>query len=358
MADFTDLHVQDIQGSHSRNRSKGVTLLFTDRTSNIVKRLIKPIKKNIAYGSEVTFDVMHEKGENTYWADMNTVDNTTVKDLMGTGKTPWFHLISSWGYHQYELDAAGDTKSHGDRMQFYKTMKMRAKGEDANFIEQLEAAFWNSPAVANTKQMFGMGYWVPKQTGTPSFQGDIPVNPSGHSTTVANISTVDYPRWQAWAGAYASVTQADLIDKITNAILETKFEAPIDIPSNENPSTRMIYVNKTTLLALETIAQSRNDNFKGELQYDGSLTVRSIPVERVPYFDENAGDSSKAGYGSPVWGIDWGTIELQTRAGKWMKSSNAVAVPDMHNMKRFFSDTTLSLVCIDRRKNWVLSTAA
>lgn len=271
-------------------------------------------------------------------------DTGGVTDMLTNGTVPW--RASS---NHYEFDV-GEVAMNRAPARILDLVKVRKMGSEISMYELMEANWWGKPTDSGDEESpWGVGYWLPTATGTPTWNNCIP---SGFTTNVGGIPPATYTRWRPWAGAYTSVTKADLIRLIRKAMYSTTFKNPVQlIPSMEKSGNVAIYSTYDVVRTMEELAEGQNDNLGNDLAAkDGMVKVRRIDVVPVPYLDANTSNN-------PVYGINWKTMGCATLEGQWAVDSPPEKVPNQHRVVRVHKDYIYNFVCVDRRKNWVLATA-
>jgi len=271
-------------------------------------------------------------------------DTGGVIDMLTTGDVEWRATTN-----HYEFDV-GEVAINRDPARILDLVKVRRTGCDYSTYEIMEDNFWGKPTSStDTETPWGVGYWLPTATGTPTFNNCIP---SGFTTSVGGIAPATYTRWRPWAGAYTAITKADLIRAIRKAMYKTSFKNPVNIlPSAEKGSGEKvkIYTTYEVVRTMEEIAEGQNDNLGNDVaSKDGAVTLRRIKVNAVPWLDANTSTN-------PVYGINWSTFGCATLSGQWAVENAPEKVPNQHRVVRVHKDYIYNFVCVDRRKNWVLA---
>jgi hypothetical protein len=73
-----------------------------------------------------------------------------------------------------------------------------------------------------------------------------------------------------------------------------------------------------------------------------------VPVTWVPFLEANTAN--------PVYGINWGSLKPAFLAGEYMREEGPTAASNQHSVFVTHVDTTLNLMCSNRRLNFVLGT--
>jgi hypothetical protein len=215
-----------------------------------------------------------------------------------------------------------------------------------SFYELLEELLWSKPTDSgNTKDPFGLAYWVVKNA-TEGFNGG---NPSGFSDGRAGIDTTEYPRWANWTAQYAQITKEDLVRKMRRAHRRTRFRSPVSHATpNLGAMKNGIYTNDTVIGLLEEALEAQNMNLGNDLaSKDGRTLFKSTPVTYAPKLDDDSTD--------PIYMLDWKWLSIGVLAGWENNLSKPYMVPGKHLVRRVDLDASLNMVCTDLRRQTVIS---
>jgi hypothetical protein len=225
-----------------------------------------------------------------------------------------------------------------------------------NLLE--EALAGSLPTQADTDQILGIGAWLsPCGTTTSSlyvtatdttggFNGIVlRSEDGGSSNTVAGIDSSDVAnsRWRNFCATHGGTMNSTLVQQIVRALTRTDFKT---LPEQEGKSLRR--TGKTALLMghtfadqYEAIVNSGPDWLNGDAAGKTNIKIRSVPVVRVPVFDNYSH--------LPVFGVNTKHLYGRTLAGYWMKKYPFQS--DRDSMHTFTSAILgqCQLVCDNRR---------
>jgi hypothetical protein len=221
-----------------------------------------------------------------------------------------------------------------------------------DLAKHMEERFWTKPAAStDSSRMYGIPYWIVYPgtvSGNGAFDGG---NPSGFSAGAGNLDSTTYSAWKNWAATYAAVTSTDLIRKWRRAATFTNFKAPVPSPSYNTGNNYGYYTNYNVIGPLEEALEAQNDNLGNDIaSKDGRLLFRQVPVTWVPYLEANTAN--------PVYGINWGVLKPAFLAGEYMREEGPNPASSQHTVFVTHVDTTLNLMCTNRRMNFVLGNSA
>ena len=268
-------------------------------------------------------------------------DTVNITDVIDQLQINWVHMQNSWAFiYQETLMNKGESL-------IFNVIQPRRADCLISLVEELENKAWSSPASSSVKtEPYGLPYWIVKNTVTTGFTGGAA---SGHST-VANVNLTDTPNFKNYADTYTSVSKADLIKKLRTAHRKCGFKSPITIQDYRGTSGQRyrLYVNEATISSLESVGESQNESLGKDLaSMDGTMTFRNHPIIWVPKLDEDSGN--------PVYMVDHSPFYPVCLVGDYLRESEAKPAPSQHNVFQVFVDLTYNYLCIDRRRNAVIT---
>lgn len=276
-----------------------------------------------------------------YGEDVKAVDDTTI-----SASVPWTKQTASWSY---DVD---EPLFQSDKETIVEMLMVREHSCMNKLHELNEQNLWSSPSSTTDKRPMGIPFWMQKDaTTTPggAFNGG---NPSTHASGCAGVSSVTYPNWRNWTFGYAAVTTNDLVQKLKYSLYSTEFIPPDPHPTlGFGQATYTIYTVWSVTDELERVAESRNDNLGSDVaRYLNRVTVGGVPFKAVPYLTQN--DST-----NPLYGINWDSWRPFLKRGCDRRRTGPLKTPGQHTVRDVFIDTWMNYMCIDRRRNFVGSTA-
>lgn len=309
----------------------------------IMGRLLKEDRVLIQSGKGFERRVMLSQSGAARHVEMFATDNTSIIDVLELLNVPWRHAMTDYTIERRE-NLMNKTPA-----ELVNLLTVRRTDAMISLTEVLETAGWASPVDSSDRiEPFGIPHWVVKNS-SEGFNGG---NPSGFSAGAGGISTTAFPKWANYTAQYVSVTKTDLIFRMRRAHMSTNFKSPVDIKDLRTGKGERfrIYLNLETLLSIESLAEFQNDQLGADVaSMDGRTVFKKNPLVYVPQLDADATD--------PVYMIDTNTLYIIALAGDILQESGMQRVPNSHNTMQNFIDLTYNFVCIDRRRNAVLSTA-
>lgn len=279
-------------------------------------------------------------------SELYATDSVNVSDVMQTANIPWRHITTNYAIERREIAM---NRAPAEIVDLVRIRRNDAMIDLAKFLEE---RFWTKPATAtDTQRMYGIPYWIvyPGTTTAANggFEGANPYSGVG----AGNLSSVSYPAWSNWACTYTAITSTDLIRKWRRAATFTNFKAPVPSPSYDTGSNYGYYTNYNVIGPLEEALEAQNDNLGNDVaSKDGRLLFRQTPVTWVPYLEANTAN--------PVYGINWGCLKPAFLAGEYMREEGPNSASSQHTVFVTHVDTTLNLMCTNRRAQFVLGTGS
>lgn len=270
-------------------------------------------------------------------------DQTNIPDVIDQLQIPWRHVQTSWG-----LIYQTDILMNRGKSLIFNVIKPKRAAALLGLVEELEERAWGTAPSSTDKVLpYSIQYWI-VENATTGFNGGVP---SGHST-IANVSLTDSPNFKNYTALYTSVTKSDLVKKLRTAHRKIRFMSPItedDYRGGIGERYRL-YTNESVVSNLEDLGEAQNENLGRDIaSMDGTITFRRNPIIWVPKLDARTDN--------PVYMIDHSTFYPVCLKGDYLRESEATKAPNQHNLYQVFLDMTYNYLCVDRRRNAVLSTS-
>lgn len=270
-------------------------------------------------------------------------DQVNIPNVIDQLTVPWRHAKASWG-----LIYQTDILMNRGKSLIFNVIKPRRASSLIKLVEELEDKAWAAaPSSTNTKLPYSIQYWL-VENATTGFNGGVP---SGH-TTIAGVSLTDSPNFKNYTAIYTSKTKADLIKKMRTAHRKIRFVSPVTIDDYRGGigERYRLYINETTMTALEDVGEGQNENLGRDIaSMDGTITFKRNPIKWVPALDSRTDD--------PVYMVDHSTFYPVVLKGDYLRESEATRAPLQHNVYQVFVDLSYNYVCLDRRRSAVLTTS-
>lgn len=319
---------------------------WTDIATNLTEyevlpKMLKQDKVVFDGGKGITRNAMVTDSGAAKHVGLFAVDDVNVGDVMKTFTVPWRHTTTSYAFDRREEAMNSGAQAIVD------LIKVRRADAMISLAKLLESTFWGKPATsADTTTPYGLDYWI-VYSATTGFNGG---NPTGFSDGCGGLDSTTYTRWRNYTAQYTDVTKADLIAKMRTAHRKTDFKSPVDIPdyrTGKGQSFR-IYMNETTIAAMETLGEGQNENLGRDLAaMDGTLTFRKNPLIYIPQLDDDTGN--------PVYMVNWNAFFLAFLRGEYLREEKPTKASKQHTVFEVFVDLTWNTVCVDRRRQALIA---
>jgi hypothetical protein len=320
---------------------KGAFLdLQTDLSDHVaVREMWEGRQKKFSGGHPWEFMAQIDHNHSARTVGLFEDDGLSLTDTMIQGVVEPRHLNASYIYDQREQAFNRGAAAIAD------LVYTRYVGMMVSFYELLEEILWGKPDdSADVKTPFGISYWVTR-SATGGFCGGDPV---GFAAGRAGISTTTQPRWANWSDDYAAISKEDLLDKMRQAHMETRFRSPVSHPQPDLGAMRNgIYANGKTVRALELLCEEQNMNLGMDLASTGGRALfKGTPITYAPFLDDDSED--------PVYMLDWKWMAVGVLEGWEKQLSKPMPVPNKSKVRRVDLDATLQMVCTSLRHQAVL----
>lgn len=268
-------------------------------------------------------------------------DVVNISDVLVQMNVPWRQCKTSWGFIFQET-----LMNRGEAM-VTNIIKPRRIDAMISLVEEFENKAWAAPSSSSDKtNPYGLPYWVVKNA-TTGFNGGAP---SGW-TDVAGVNLTTTPTFKNYTAAYTAVSKPDLVKKMRTAKRAIGFKSPVDVNDYRSGKGERfkIYVNESVFTQFEDIGESQNENLGRDIaSIEGfDLSFRGHSIRWVPKLDADTTN--------PVYMIDHSTFYPVCLKGDWMRESDAMRSPDNHDVYQIFLDNSYNYICVDRRRNAVIS---
>lgn len=324
-------------------------LKFTDLMSDYqdtvaLKRIFKKKKTTFQAGTSVRFNVILDHNGSFRFVGLFENDRVNPTDVMTYGEMPWRHMTWNWAIERREIAM---NRSPRRIVNLIQTRRMAGMGSGILGVEQ---ALWRVPAT-DSAAFVGIPFYIVKSstatTTNDGFNGGLP---SGYTTVAGLTSAGTSARWANYAASHGdNFTKSGLIRAMRRAIFKTDFKPLVaGMPTYAVGDDKEIYTNYDSLAKLEEMAEAQNENIGRDLaSYDGQVMIRKIPVNAIKALDDDTTN--------PFYGINWSEFGAIGLSGEWMREETTPKVAGQHTVAATFTDSTINVICRNRRKQWVLS---
>ncbi len=267
-------------------------------------------------------------------------DDISIADHLADITVDWRHATAHWA-----LDVRTAMMNRGKSL-IRNIIRPRRMGAMIDLAQELETRAWVLRGVSDTKFPNGIPYYV-VPNNTTGFNGNLP---SGYSATNYILNTTTHSNYKNYTAQYSEVTPADLIFLMREAMLKMNYRPPVNIPDFRRRGDKYrAYMNATTQLNIETLAEQQNDKLGRDVaSMDGQTVFKGIALTYVPQLDGTTQN--------PVYLINNGSFFPVMLKGDMFRETGPKPHGLMHNTVVTFMDLTYNFVCVDRRQNAVIAT--
>lgn len=314
------------------------------------KRLIKQGKTDDnedGGGTSITFNLLTDTNGSFRFVGLGFTAVLAAPGNVLQGSIPW----RGWTYN-WSFDSAEPVMNAG-KERIVNIMKSRYYQAVGDMIKGVEKAMWRVPSVSDNTTMLGIPYYVVKTATAATYANNDGFNglvPSGYST-VAGINPTTYPRWANYADPYTDISKDDLVRKMRRASEKIEWMPLVDDePVYASGYEYEWYTNYSVYGGLVEVAESQNDDLGPDIApMDGrKIMFKGSKLGWLPVLEDDTT--------GPIYGIDWKTMYFARMPGHWEKEIKVAQNPSQPTVSTSHTVTRGNLICIDRRKNCVLST--
>ena len=309
----------------------------------VMGRIMQKEKRSVEGGDQIDRFLLTDLTGNAKNVGLFEEDGVNVGKHMNTITVPWRFSQTAWGYDVKERQL------NRGKPQLFDEIVAREKGAYIDLANLMEDDFWGRlAATADTKKIFGIDYWVNKNSATAGFNG---TDPTGFTGGAGGLTVASVPTWANYSAEYTNVTKPDLIQSWRVASRKTNYKSPVQISDYRRGgrSRYSYYCNIDTITELENVGESQNDNLGRDIaSMDGQILFHGNPVKWIAALDSDAKD--------PLYGVDWSCFECAIQSGSYMRRK-IVESSLAHDMRSVFIDLTWNTLCTDRRAQFVIEKA-
>ncbi len=294
--------------------------------------------KIIPSGLGIQETLMYTIGGLSRWVGLFDEDVYNFQDLLKKMQVQWCRLTDTMSFERrMTLENRGKSRINNVIKPQKHAMMLRV-------AQTLENAFFGVPDADTNLVMWGLKYWIVKNS-TTGFNGGYP---SGF-TRIGNINLIEVPTFKNWTDTYTSVTKADLVKKLRKAHRKTKWKSPVTKAQfrGDTGEQRILYVNETTISALEDVGEAQNENLGKDLApFDDVTVFKKHPIRHVPALDDDTA--------YPIYMIDKATFHPFVLRGDYLRQSDVRRAPLQSNVFVSNIDLSINTINTNRRNNAVL----
>jgi hypothetical protein len=318
--------------------------------------------------SQVIWDVQYDYNDNFAVTGLYDPDVSSRKDTMTQAKMFWSFVKDNY---QYDLREEYFNKKPEAIVRMIDSWE---HGLDNSFFSGMEKIMFGAGPTSPTQKLpppCSLQWWLPAYNatnitnagltntiGTNGVTSDfLGMDPTNFATVgTGGIPSGQYPGWRHRVGVYSVFSEDDAIDTILECMEKCSFTPAKSYPQlvdEMNPRWDLLTTYSRLKLARK-IAQSQNDNLRGELaKWKDAALIRGVPLRWVP-----AWTSPTFGVGrtdGPVMGVDWKAVKVWHKADLNMVKSPPVRDKDCHLVRWRFLDHSTQITFTTRRTSFVVT---
>jgi len=328
-------------------KGKGFNTIFAEQGYPFMDTMLQKGRMKIDGGDSITFPLHTGADDSAHFTSLYAQDEYTITNSLLMGTAPWRHVNTNWAFERREaLINKGNAKKLKDIIDARRLSALQG------LCDLIESAAWTKPATsADELTPWGLTYWVTK--GTTGNRGFLGLNPTGF-TDCAGIDASDSAN-QVWrnysargAGNYTAIDRT-LITTMRRTYNKLSFRAPAlvgDLAASPRLRDFRIYTNFETELALQNLAEDRNENLGFDFGPQG-VTFKRTSIVPVSVLDDDTAD--------PLYFIDHDCFGVIALEGDHLHEEKPRMHPTKHNTRVVDIDSTFNIVCRNRRKQGVIS---
>ena len=293
--------------------------------------------KVLSSGLGIQETLMHSIGGLSRWVGLFDEDVYNFQDLLKKMQVQWTRLTDTMAFERRM------TLENRGKARINNVIKPQKHAMMLRVAQTLENAFFGVPDASDNLVMWGLKYWIVKNSVT-GFNGGA----ASGFTLVGNINLTEVPNFKNYTVTYTSVTKADLIKKLRTAHRKTKWKSPVTKAQfrGDTGQQRVLYMNETTISALEDLGEAQNENLGRDLApFDDEMTFKRHPLRWVSALDTDTA--------YPVYMIDKATFIPFVLKGDYLRQGDVHKSPKQHNTFVSEIDLSINTVNVNRRANAV-----
>lgn len=320
--------------------------------------------------SQVIWDVQYDFDTNFAFTAPYDPDTSSRKDTLTQGKMFWSFIKDNYQYDYREEIFNQKPEA------IVRWVDVKEHGLDNSFFTGMEKAMFGPGPTSPTQSIpppCSLQWWLPayniasgqpNNSSTMQFASGVTNDflggdPPGFSAVgTGGISSLQFPGWRHRVGQYTVFSEDDAIDIIVECMDKCEFtpaKAYSQLASEVGPRWDLL-CTYSRLKAARKIAQSQNDNLRGELaKWKDTVMIRGVPLRWVPAWTNQTFGTARTD--GPVMGIDWSAVKVFSKSGYNMLKSPPERDPNCHWVRWRFLDHTMQIVFFTRRTSFIVTSS-
>lgn len=349
MPDITSTQAADaLRLAHEEyNKGKLVDVSLTYQNYPGLDMMEKFSKTAKSGSPKVSWKINYAGNGNFRWTTDYEADQVNIPETLEDPEVEWtqFTLPMAYTVNEVAHNSGGDA---GNKI--LDLVETRVRQKSTELVENLEPAVWGKPVnSSDVKTLKGIQYWiVPNATG--GFNGGLPTG----FTSVATLVPATYDWWNNYTDTFGDFTRDEVITTIREAAYKANWRSQKFLKGSlgDMDGARQMawYAGWNTVESIRKTLEGRNSNLS-EKEVDGdSVMISGVTMTPTAYFDVAANVPQT----SIIYGIDHGCLYFMYEAGRKNVASPPKEAPYNHNVIVSHFDSTLQLICTNRRRQIAL----
>ncbi len=315
-----------------RGKMQQIAQTITD--FEVMSKLMTKERVTFDSGYGIQKTLLHKIGGNGKHVGLFAQDSSNIIDVLTQMQVPWVHYTNNWSWEVREV------LMNRGKSRIVNIIKARENAKMLDDFETLEDAFFDAPDANDATLPFGLQYWVVKNSST-GFNGGAATG----FTKVGNVDLTLTPAFKNYTVAYTNVTKEDLIAKLRTMARKINFKSPVSIDDfrRGRGARYRIYLNETTISAMELLAEAQNDRLGNDLaSMDGQTTFKRNALNYIPKLDDDTSN--------PFYFNDMSVFYPTVLSGDFFRKTVSSKTGGQHNVITVHTDLTYNFTCVDRRR--------
>ena len=328
-----------------------------DRQDYEFCRIYQTERMEVDGGTSIKRKLMLDDTGNARYRRNFDVDEPAVGDVMQGIEVPWTQIGTHYSWEKMEL-----IRQRNSAKGFIRLLDTRRAEGLWSLAKLIENRAWKTPTNSSDDlNPYGVPYYInmlDADSSDAGFEGKTIRFQDGTTDTVcAGLDADTHDKWRNYAAVYTKVNN-DMLRTFRKAFLLTRFKAPMFIndPAQKRNAAKRIYCDADTAVALQDLADSRDDNHKGKdvlgnirVDEGGIVYINRIPVQYIPDLD-GAVDPVTSGTTKPMYCVDFEKFIPYIQEGYWMEESDPMNDRRQHTTFTVFLDGAHNNLCVNRRQ--------
>lgn len=319
-------------------------------------RIYQKERMEIDGGDRIQRKVMLDNSGNARYRRLYDTDEPSVGEVMDTITVPWTQI----GTH-YSWDVLEIKRNANSAKGYIRLMEVRRIDGLWSLADLIEDRAWKTPA-SSTDDLYpyGVPYYINFLNASATAAGfngqTIRYQGGTTGTSCAGIDAATEAKWRNYAALYTAVNNS-MLKTFRKAFLKTRFKAPLFIqdPAQARTAAKRIYCDSDTAVALQDLADQRDDKHTGKellgnirMDDSGLVYINRLPVVYIPQLESYTEPATSVAC-APIFCVDFRKFIPYVQDGYWMVESEPMTDRRQHTTFTVFLDGSHNNLCTNRR---------